>query len=234
MRDVQVLAGKLQFVSQCVKPGRLFISRILDFLRDFNGLKPRAKLAIPQEVRKDLFWWARFMEQYNGVSCVPESDWSQPDLVFATDACPVGGGGVCGDQYFHVAFPEPVVNAAGHINSLELLTIVLALKLWGSSLVGKKVLIFCDNSASVLALNSGKVQDPFMRQCLREIVYLCAIFQCEINAVHIAGVDNRLPDLLSRWEIHPKFREQFFKLTEHLSMSERVVDRSFFEWSCDW
>ena len=60
-------------------------------------------------------------------------------------ACPSGCGGMMQSEYFHEEFPPSI---AQHINALELLTIVVALKIWGNRLRGKKVLIYCDNMSS--------------------------------------------------------------------------------------
>ena len=57
--------------------------------------------------------------------------WSSPGEVFVTDACLTGGGGLCNDQYFHFAFPAVILAHSLDINCLELLTIVVALQLWG-------------------------------------------------------------------------------------------------------
>ena len=38
------------------------------------------------------------METYNGVSFIPSSFWTEPDVTFATDSCLVGCGGICMDE----------------------------------------------------------------------------------------------------------------------------------------
>lgn len=235
LNEVQVLLGKLQFVCKCVRPGRIFIGRILEFLKSFNKGN-KCKKPLTMEIKQDLQWWSNFLEIYNGVSCIPDSSWASPDCVFSTDACLVGGGGICGNLFFHCAFPDKIMKAASHINSLELFTIVLALKLWGQHFKGLKILIFCDNLPSVQALNSGKTKDPFMLQCLREIVFLCAKFQCEIKSVHLPGVENRLADYLSRWEVSLKFRKLFFEATKDFKgpLLDCPVDLALFDWSCNW
>ena len=64
----------------------------------------------------------------------------------------------------------------GHdINILELLTIMVALKLWGTALRGQSVIISCDNENSVFALNSGPSRTPVIQRCLREIWCLVLI-----------------------------------------------------------
>ena len=83
--ELQSLIGKLSFVSKCVRPGRLFLTRILDTLRSLRRHHHRIKLSA--EFRKDIHWWLRFISVYNGVSLIPTELWSEPDSVFSTDAC---------------------------------------------------------------------------------------------------------------------------------------------------
>jgi len=195
-RDLQSLIGKLQFVAKCVVPGRLFISRILDLLR---GLKqPQHRRRLTAEFRKDIGWWLKFLSHFNGVSIMLDQQWLSPDSVVSTDACLKGGGGWLEGEFFSTEFPSWLLALDWHINSLELLTLLLALRLWCPLFRGKKILIYCDNSASVIVLNSGRGKDKTMLMLLREIALLCAENECMIKAVHLPGVDNRLADRLSR------------------------------------
>ena len=64
----------------------------------------------------------------------------------------------------------PVVSQALDINCLELLTIVVALKLWGHLWRGLRLAVRCENFVAVTALNSGSCRNTFVYSCLREIV----------------------------------------------------------------
>ena len=78
-RELQSLIGKLQFVGKCVKPSRIFISRILVLLR---GLKhSRYKVRLNTEFRKDIQWWINFLHVYNGVLMIKTWDWSKVDKI---------------------------------------------------------------------------------------------------------------------------------------------------------
>ena len=92
-RDLESLIGKLQFHARCVKAGRVFIGRLLQWLRTMNR---RDSYSIPLEARKDIAWWARFMEEYNGVSIMWMFKEPETDKVIATDACLKGYGGPWG------------------------------------------------------------------------------------------------------------------------------------------
>ena len=61
---VESLIGKLQFVAKCVRSGRIFLSRLIQCIR---GMDRRYLYTIPQEARKDIVWWGRFIQAYNGV-----------------------------------------------------------------------------------------------------------------------------------------------------------------------
>ena len=65
-------------------------------------------------------------------------EWSEPDQLCATDACLVGAG-TFADSCFHCEFPDFIRKENLHINNLELLTIVVAVKLWGGSVERQKV-----------------------------------------------------------------------------------------------
>ena len=74
-----------------------------------------------------------------------------------------------------------------------------------------KVQIFCDNEAVVTVINSSKTKDPFLATCIREIWFEVAKNGFELRAVHLPGEENRVPDWLSRWDIHNGYREKFFQ-----------------------
>jgi len=195
-REIQSLIGTLQFASKCVPSGRLFVSRILDLLR---GLKlPLHRKRITGEFRKDISWWANFMTTFNGVAIMLDQQWTNVDSVVSTEACLTGAGGWVEGEFFCTTFPTWVLEAGWHINALELLTLLVALRLWCPRFKGKRIKVFCDNEASVIVLNSGRCRDSVMLSLLREIAYLCAVHDCLVRAVHLAGVDNRLADKLSR------------------------------------
>ena len=159
---------------------------------------------------------------------------SEPDTVFATDACLTGCGGVCGDQYFQSEFPAAISQSAFHISAIEMLMVILAVKVWGRRLERAKIRVFCDNEATVQVINSGKTRDVFMQCCLREICYLTAEAQCVVRAVHLPGVQNRLPDLLSWWSLSPKAQDEFWELTSHCDMTKIHLHEHLFAFSHDW
>ncbi|CAG2220944.1 unnamed protein product [Mytilus edulis] len=231
-REIQSLVGKLNFVGCCVRPGRVFISRILNWLRYiYQDVK---KSEVPELVKKDIKWWKKFLPLYNGVSMMLIEEWSKPDEIFSSDACMTGCGGMFKEHFFHVEFPDAIVNEQLHINALEMLTVVVCLKLWGTKLRGKRIIIKCDNQVTVTVINTGKSRNQFLQSCLREICFVAAINEFELRAVHIAGVDNRLADMLSRWHLHSNYAKTFFEETKYIHLEEFEVPNELFQFIHEW
>ena len=198
IKEVQSLVGKLQFLCKCVRQGRVFVSRVLNFLRELHG---GGSPVIPETVRRDLTWFRLFLQDYNGVSMIPQMDRAPCDTLLASDACLVGFGAVCGEEFCKGGFPPFISGQQLHISALEMLALIVAVKVWKGKFRGLRVGVKCDNEATVIVINSGKSRDPFMQACLRELCFVCAKGEFEVWAEHIAGVNNRLPDLLSRWDL---------------------------------
>lgn len=232
-KQVESVAGKLGFIASCVRPGRLFISRVLEFMR---GLPPVGKFEVPKEFKKDLLWWKAFLPSYNGVSMMAVQRWCFPDEVFASDACLSGcGAWFCErSEYFHLTFPDRVMQKGLSINALELLTVVVAAKVWGRWWRGKRIVVHCDNEVSVTVMNTGRSHNSFLLSCLRELEFVAARNEFEIRSNHIAGVENRIPDALSRWHLGQEHRDRFHQLTAGLNAKEVFVYEGLFEFIHDW
>ena len=232
-KQVQSVIGSLNFMAACVRPGRVFMARLINCLR---GMPDAAAVKLSPCFQQDIKWWSIFAPRFNGVALMPLSDWSSPDAGVACDACLLGCGGWNEEecQYFHSPFPHFISSQSLHINALELLTLVVAIRLWGSQWRGKRIKLYCDNYTSVIVINTGKSKDVFLQSCLREICYLSACLECEFRAVHLPGASNRLPDLLSRWELSDTHRQKIFKATSHLPTKYCSVSEELFNFSHEW
>ena len=233
LKEVQSLLGKLNFVAACVRPGRIFISRMLKWLKVLYR-KERKFHNIPLYVKKDIFWWHSFLPLYNGVSMMLYEEWCRPDAIFSSDSSLQACGGFWDGKYFHSKFPAKVADRGYSINILEMLAIIVCLKLWGKFYVGKRIQIFCDNESVCHCLNSGKTHNEFLQSCLREVSFLAAIYEFQIKAVHLSSSANRIADHLSRFYMNQTHRDQFFELTKEYVLEECVVSANLFEFENDW
>ena len=66
-RQLQHILGKLLYISRCVKPARLFVSRMLDTLR---AAPPYGYTTLSEDFQKDIAWFMAFLPSFNGVSLI--------------------------------------------------------------------------------------------------------------------------------------------------------------------
>jgi hypothetical protein len=108
------------------------------------------------------------------------------------------------------------------------------LKAWGSNFSGKKIIINCDNLVTVRVINTGASRNKFLQSCLREICFIAAINNFDIKCRHISGSENRIPDLLSRWDLHVKFEQKFLDRTGNMVICRDLFPSVYFHFSCVW
>ena len=229
--DLQSLLGVMSFVTSCVRPARVFMSSLLYTLRTYRLSK---YCPLSSVNHSDLHWWRHFLPSYNGVSLIKTSPWLDNRLFLSTDACRTGAGGYFTGQYFHTPFPAPIHSQFGHdINILELLTIMVALKLWGELLCGQCLILQCDNANSVLAINSSRSRIPGMHLSLQEVWFLTTRHDIAIFAWHIAGVDNTIADHLSRWHLSPVHQLRFDALTADTPTTHILCPPELFQFEID-
>ena len=171
------------------------------------------------------------MQQFNGVSLIPPETWDEPDVVFSTDSSLSSCGGVCGREYFHKTYPKNILDEDLPIHKLEMLAVLVAIGFWAKQCVGGKIQIFCDDEAVVQVLNSGKNRDNFLGSCLRDIWLSVSMAGFELRAVHLPGVDNRVADWLSRWDIHPKYQNNFYEYVGQDLFTELKVTPNMLKFS---
>ena len=98
LKQLKSLLGKLSFVAACVKPGRIFMSRLLNDLRAFPST--RSRLQLSADMQADIDWWLAFLPLLNGTSFIKPQHWEFDDLQFTTDASMTAGGATCLDECF--------------------------------------------------------------------------------------------------------------------------------------
>ena len=196
-------------------------------------MSKKKSVTLSASFRKDLRWWSLFIEKFNGVSFIPPLVWAEPDVIFSTDSCLTGCGGICGFEYFHVTYPDDIKVLQLPIHKLEMLAVLIGVRVWGHCLQGARLQIYCDNSAAVQVINSSKTKDSFFASCLRELWLEVSQFGFEMRAVHLPGEENRVADWLSRWDRHIKYRELFhqFISTEKDRYVEISIGQDMFQFS---
>ena len=227
-KEVESLVGKLQFIAKCVKAGRIFLSRLIQWIRTMDR---RHLYPVPLEARRDIAWWGRFAHRFNGVSLLWLTKEPGMDMILQTDACPKGYGGICGQEYFRGRFPRHMQGE--NIAILEMWAVLVALKIWAPKLAGKYFWIHVDNEAVATVLNTGRAREPELQKALREVALIAADNEFVIKARHIAEVDNRIPDWLSRWD-EMQARKQFREHSRDNSLKQIKVSSPMLTYTNEW
>ncbi len=214
INDLQSIAGVLCFCSRAIRPGRTFCRRIFNYIaflskRESNIKKP---LRLSYSVKADLQWWNKFIVQFNGkmsympfsrtILPIPEND----PYYIATDACSRGWGAVFGPHWICGQFTEQQNRDAmreerDSMPYKEMLSVVIAACTWAHLWKEKHIYIHTDCEDVMFALNKGDSKNPPLMHLIRILTYIAIEYQFDYKLVHIAGVTNIAPDLLSRAEI---------------------------------
>ena len=196
-RELLSLIGSLSFASKVVKPGRIFLRRLIDLSTTVSKLDHHISLNVKS--RADIDWWCQFLPFWNG-RCVIQSDIvSSLSISLFTDASGIGGGGVYGDEWF--ALPWPESHTSFHINILELLTIVAAVFTWGHEWANQQILFYTDNAPITFVWIKGTSADRNIMKLVRALFLFCARWNINVLMQHIPGYVNCRADALSRLQI---------------------------------
>ena len=209
-RQLQQLAGKLNWACRVVHGGRTFLRRIIDCM---NSLKTSsAKFLFTPEFCKDLFWWQTFLFHFNGKRLVHSK---VPIADVETDASNEAVGFYFRGDWAYSFLPADAPDIAPlHINFKEAFAIFLAAKRWAPLWAHHHVIVKCDNQAAVAMINKGTTANPIVMTWLRDLFWLSAIHNFRITAVYIPGVVNLRADRLSRMHNGPALLELFSYLCQ--------------------
>ena len=110
---------------------------------------------------------------------------------------------------------------------------MVALKIWANRVRGMYFWIHVDNEAVATVLNTGSSWDVELQNALREIALVVATHQFVIKARYIPGVENRVPDWLSRWH-EPAARREFRMFSQNSSLKRIRVSNQLLQYTHEW
>lgn len=207
-RDMLSLLGHLNFAMSIIPQGRAFISRLLTMAHSVQKLSDPIQL--DDGCFSDIKFWTQLLNDWNGISFFYNDAFeSSADLHLFTDAAPsIGFGGFFQGQWFAEKWPnEFPKEKSGSVSSAlyEIYPLVVASVIWGSAWSRKRILLFCDNEATVAIINKGRSSCQTIMPFLRRLIWQSVTFNFIIKAAHIPGHCNVIADALSR------FRFQTFR-----------------------
>ena len=212
------ILGQMASMLQVVPLGRLYMRPVQLYLlhywrpskRDIHAIIP-----VNSHLKHHLAWWLSRTNVLKGVSLTP----SVPQLTVTTDASLQGWGGVCS-----LGMVQGIWSPAQrklHINLLEMEAVRMTLRHFRIQIQGKHVLIRSDSMTVVTYINKmGGTKSPSLCIATWHLFRELETLSCLITATHIAGIQNKVADSLSRHMIQP---------TEW-TLDQRVVSHLFSLW----
>ena len=199
LKQIQVLAGMLNFSCSVIAPARAFSRRLYNLSIGLS--KPYHHRKITNQVRADLHVWKNFLQSYNRLTFFLDFNFLSQDLLqlYTDSSTTIGYGGYFGDKWFFGSWSDTAKSF--NIALLEIYPICLAIKLWGGQLTNKCLQINSDNMAVVHILNNSTSKDHNIMAILRIIVLDCMKLNIMIRSSHISGRSNICSDLLSRGQV---------------------------------
>lgn len=215
-KQLQSLIGLLMFACIAIRPGRIFLHRMLSLLRSIpehsnntpaTRTPPVHGFSSHSDMRRDLSWWQHHLLTWNGTTLLYELQWtSSASLQLATDACNTGYGARYGNEWFNGQWTDAELTLATRDSRtsmpyLELTALLYAAATWGHTWARKQITFLCDCNPIVQALTSHKSSNPHIQQMERTLIHLAATHNFHYRVQHVPGVDNVLADALSRFDM---------------------------------
>ena len=199
-RDLLSLIGFLAFACKVVKPGRIFLRRLIDLASSVDSL--HHYIYMNAEARADIDWWVRFLPDWHGVAIIHPTPVTQVELQLSTDASDLGFGCVYGNHWLYASWvPEWAPSKECHINVRELFAVWAAVYTWGEEWANREVVIFSDNKAVIDVWFTGSCKDRKMMSLIRSLFFHTAGLNINLLLSFVPGRYNINADLLSRLQV---------------------------------
>lgn len=198
--DLLSLIGSLSFACKVVKPGRMFLRRLIDL--STTVVSQFHRVTLNAEARADIDWWARFLPDWNGVAIIHPTPITSIDLRLFTDASGIGLGCVYGNSWLYSGWRHDwAPSLSCHINLRELFAVWAAVFTWGHEWANREVVIFTDNQSIIDIWTSGTCTDKKMMALIRALFFFTAKRNINLLMAHIPGKNNVNADYLSRFQV---------------------------------
>lgn len=207
-REVQSLAGLLNWVCKVVYGGRTFLRRILDAMG--SGTAPSQRLRLGGGFQRDVAWWLTSLTLFNGKALILPALRTRP-REFQTDAEGSGAvgvflfGGYVGltHQALKQLLPKETPPPGLHISVYETFAVLVAVRLFPEAVRNQHLCLRSDNTTTVAAVNkmtctAGEPSKTHIMRTLRRLFTASVQLNFRLTAQHVRGVDNGLADALSR------------------------------------
>ena len=213
-REVQSLAGLLNWVCKVVYGGRTFLRRILDTIGGSSN--PNPDIPLSTAFQRDVKWWLSSLATFNGRAVILPAMHTAP-REFQTDAEGSGAvgvfifGGYTGLTHpqLRQLLPRDVPPQGLHISVYETFAALVAVRLYPEAVRNQHLCLRSDNTVTVAAVNkmtctAAEPSRTHVMCILRKLFNASVALNFRLTSLHVRGVDNGVADALSRQD-WPRF-----------------------------
>lgn len=195
VRQIQSIAGLLNFLCKAIPPGRPFLRRLFDSIK---GKPKHAWTNISSEIKEDAKVWAEFVDTMSDTTPFPPlTEMANADLQLFTDASLLGYGIVCGTSWVMEPFP-PFKDPQPSMTWRELYPILVATHVFADKLANKKIKFVTDNMGVYHILRSLSSPQQELMDIVRPLVLQCLKINTRLTSQYVPSLENTLADPLSR------------------------------------
>ena len=193
-KQVQMLAGKLNFIAKCIQPTKIFMNRILAFLRETPKY---GKIPVTQELIEDIKWFIEFAQEFNGLILLEKE--KKPIWTIECDACLEGAGGYSSTSYISEKFTNQFKKINLKICQIEAINLVACMELLcPDNPHNYDIVIHTDNQTAQSVFSSGYGKDKILTACARYVWKFSALNNCKLQIIHKPGIELQIADAMSR------------------------------------
>ncbi|XP_061706805.1 uncharacterized protein LOC133517488 [Cydia pomonella] len=211
LKELQSLAGMLNFASFVVPRGRLNFRHIQNRVNQLLYQHPKKRFLLPSETLAEMNWWKTNCRNTSPMQIPP------PTHYLTTDASDVAWGGKLNNAHFSGLWTAAEKKL--HCNQKELLTILKILQLNQSHDLYDASLLIQSDSRTVVAYlrNEGGTRSDMLMTLTYKIYQFLDMFRIRLRIYHLPGIYNVEADHLSRlkvlpeWHLLPKATSPIFR-----------------------
>ena len=192
--DIESLQGKFISLEKAVPYGRIhYRSFQRDVVSHVRRGRNHRKFKLTLNAKEDLKWWSKSSHVNLPCPCRMVN----PKTVVTTDASLTGWGIVLENQKWSGTWSGH--EKLKHINELELLTVLKALRMISSQVEGEHIQFLIDNRTACCYINKqGGTKSVRMNTLASRVWRVAETHNIHVSAMFIKGKNNVIADMLSR------------------------------------